>query len=205
MVEEILGVLAPQPGEIAVDCTLGYGGHAEAILPRLLPGGRLLGLDADPLELPRTEARLRSLGFDAAVLQVTRSNFAGLPQALARHGLDGADVILADLGVSSMQLDDPERGFSAKHDGPLDLRMNPQRGQPAADFLANLSAEKLARLLIENADEPHAAVLAPALAGQRFDRTHSLGKAIRAALPREKEEVGRAHHRAAFSRPSASR
>lgn len=189
MVEEILEVLAPQPGEIAIDCTLGYGGHAEAILPRLLPGGRLLGLDADPLELPRTEARLRSLGYDAAVLQVTRSNFAGLPQALARHDLDGADVILVDLGVSSMQLDDPERGFSAKHDGPLDLRMNPQRGQPASDFLASLSAEKLARLLIDNADEPHAAVLAPALAGKRFEHTQSLGKAIRAALPREKEEA----------------
>lgn len=189
MVEEILEVLALQPGEIAVDCTLGYGGHAEALLPRLLPGGRLLGLDADPLELPRTEARLRSLGYDAAGLQVTRSNFAGLPQALALHGLDGTDAILADLGVSSMQLDDPARGFSAKHDGPLDLRMNPQRGQPASVFLAKLAPEKLVRLLVENADEPHAAVLGPALARQRLERTHSLGKAIRAALPRAQEEA----------------
>ncbi len=189
MVEEILEVLAPQPGEIAVDCTLGYGGHAEALLPRLLPGGRLLGLDADPLELPRTEARLRSLGYDAAGLQVIRSNFAGLPQALALQGLDGADTILADLGVSSMQLDDPARGFSAKHDGPLDLRMNPLRGQPASVFLVKLAPEKLVRLLMENADEPHAAQLGPALAGKRLERTHSLGKAIRAALPREKEEA----------------
>lgn len=187
MVEEILQILAPQPGEIAVDGTLGYGGHAEALLARLQPGGRLLGLDADPLELPRTEARLRSLGYGPEILSVHRSNFAGLPQLLTRAGLDGADLILADLGVSSMQLDDPARGFSAKHDGPLDLRMNPERGQPAADFLAHLPADKLVRLLGENADEPHAATLGPALAGRRFDRTHSLGAAIRRALPREPE------------------
>ncbi len=189
MVAEILEVLAPQPGEIAVDGTLGYGGHAEALLPRLLPGGRLLGLDVDALELPRTEARLRSLGYDAASLLVVRSNFAGLPQVLAQHGLEGADLILADLGVSSMQLDDPARGFSAKHDGPLDLRMNPERGQPAELFLAHLSAEKLVRLLEENADEPHAAQLGPALAGREFSTTGSLGKAIRAALPRVPAEA----------------
>lgn len=187
MVEEILQILAPQPGEIAVDGTLGYGGHAEALLARLRPGGRLLGLDSDPLELPRTEARLRSLGYGPEILSVHRSNFAGLPQLIARAGLDGADLILADLGVSSMQLDDPARGFSAKHDGPLDLRMNPERGQPAAEFLAHLPTEKLVRLLHENADEPHAATLGPALAGRHFDRTHSLGTAIRRALPREPE------------------
>ncbi len=189
MVAEVLEILAPQPGEIAVDGTLGYGGHAEAILPRLLPGGRLLGLDADPLELPRAAARLRSLGYGPEELQVERSNFAGLPQVLARAGLAGADLILADLGVSSMQLDDPARGFSAKHDGPLDLRMNPGRGQPAAAFLAGLAPERLVRLLEENADEPHAALLGPALAGQRFERTHSLGRAIRTVLPGEKEEA----------------
>ncbi len=190
MVEEILRVLAPQAGEMAVDCTLGYGGHAEALLPRLQPGGHLLGLDADPLELPKTEARLRSLGHGPEVFTAQRTNFAGLPQALARHGAAAADCILADLGVSSMQLDDPARGFSAKQDGPLDLRMNPQRGQSAARFLQTLSAEKLARLLQENADEPHAASLGQALAGEFFAGTGSLGAAIRRALPgRPREEV----------------
>src|SRR5438105_4396162 len=114
MVAEILEVLAPKPGEIAVDGTLGYGGHAEAVLARLKPGGRLLGLDADPIELPRTEARLRALGFGPEIFTARRSNFAGLPQILAAESLAGVDIILADLGVSSMQLDDPARGFSLK-------------------------------------------------------------------------------------------
>lgn len=105
MVAEILAVLAPQPGEVAVDCTLGYGGHAQEILARLPPGGRLLGLDVDPIELPKAEARLRALGFGPATFSTQRSNFAGLPQALALAGIAGADCILADLGVSSMQLD----------------------------------------------------------------------------------------------------
>ena len=184
MVEEILAALAPQPGEVAVDCTLGYGGHAEAILARLQPGGRLLGLDADPIELPKTIARLCSLGLAAGSFSAERTNFAGLPQALSRAGLAGADIVLADLGVSSMQLDDPARGFSAKHDGPLDLRMNPQRGQPAALFLQNIQRDKLSRLLTENADEPHAATLAAALAGRLFPGTGALRAAIRASLPR---------------------
>ncbi len=189
MVAEILEVLDPQPGEIAVDCTLGYGGHAEEIFPFLQPGGRLLGLDADPIELPRTEERLRSLGWSATAFTAHRSNFAGLSQVLAQAGLDGADLILADLGVSSMQLDDPARGFSAKQDGPLDLRMNPERGQPASLFLQKLSTDKLVRLLSENADEPHAGTLSPALAGKFFPTTASLGRAIRAALPRLGQEA----------------
>ena len=111
MVAEILEVLAPQPGEVAADCTLGYGGHAQEILKKILPGGKLLGLDADPIELPKTEARLRQLGFGAEVFTPQRSNYAGLPQVLAANNVTGADVILADLGVSSMQIDDPARGF----------------------------------------------------------------------------------------------
>jgi 16S rRNA (cytosine1402-N4)-methyltransferase len=154
MVTEILEVLAPQPGEIAVDATLGYGGHTQEILPRLLPGGRLLGLDADPIELPKTEARLRALGFGPEVFTAHRSNFAGLPQALAQAELTGADVILADLGVSSMQIDDPTRGFSVKQDGPLDMRMNPQRCQPASSLLQRIKSDALAEMLVENSDEP---------------------------------------------------
>ena len=149
MVAEILEVLAPQPGEIAVDCTLGYGGHAQEILAKILPGGKLLGLDADPVELPKTEARLRALGFGENVFTAHRSNFAGLPQVLAANEIAGADLILADLGVSSMQIDDPARGFSVKLDGPLDMRMNPQRGQPASALLQKIKPEALAELLAE--------------------------------------------------------
>lgn len=183
MVAEILQVLAPQPGDIAVDCTLGYGGHAREILAKILPGGRLLGLDADPVELPRTEARLREAGFDQSVFTVHRSNFAGLPQILASQNLPGADVILADLGVSSMQIDDPTRGFSVKFDGPLDMRMNPQRGQPASAFLEKIKPEALVDLLEGCADEPRAAILAPALAGKTFASTLRLAQAVRAAVP----------------------
>jgi 16S rRNA (cytosine1402-N4)-methyltransferase len=183
MVAEMLEVLAPQPGQVAVDCTLGFGGHAGELLARLQPGGRLLGMDVDPVELPRTEARLRALGFGPEALLVKRSNFAGLSRALAEAGLTAADLILADLGVSSMQLDDPARGFSFKVEGPLDLRMNPQRGQPAAAFLAKASPTTLEAVLQENADEPYAAMLARALAGRHFTTTLALTATIREALP----------------------
>jgi len=188
MVAEILEILAPKPGEVAVDCTLGYGGHAQEILAHLQPGGKLLGLDADPIELPKTEARLRALGFGAEVFTAHRSNFAGLPQVLVANKIAGADLILADLGVSSMQIDDPKRGFSIKFDGPLDMRMNPQRGQPASALLQKINSDALARLLVEYADEPHAARLAPELAGKTFATTKSLANAIRVVLSRLNKE-----------------
>jgi len=184
LVAEILAALAPEPGELAVDCTLGYGGHAREILGRLQPGGRLLGLDADPVELPKTEARLRAAGFGPEIFTAVRSNFAGLPRALAGLNLAGADCVLADLGVSSMQLDDPSRGFSVKFDGPLDMRMNPQRGAPASALLQKISSAALEQLLQENADEPRARVLADALAGKTFATTKALATAVRDAVPR---------------------
>jgi 16S rRNA (cytosine1402-N4)-methyltransferase len=183
MVAEILAALAPQAGEIAVDCTLGYGGHAQEILAKILPGGKLLGLDHDPVELPKTEARLRALGFDGTVFTAHRSNFAGLPQVLVANEVSGADLIVADLGVSSMQIDDPTRGFSVKHDGPLDMRMNPQRGQPVSALLEKIKPDALARILMGNADEPKAVQLGAALAGKSFATTNELADAIRAALP----------------------
>ncbi len=197
MVAEILEVLAPKPGEVVVDCTLGYGGHAREILAKLQPGGHLLGLDVDPVELPRTEARMREVGFGPEVFTPVRSNFAGLPQALAECGMRNAecgmkraDCILADLGVSSMQLDDPARGFSTKGDGPLDMRMNPQRGQSASALLAKSSPGALTTLLVENADEPRAPELAAALAQRTFATTRALAEAVRAALPRlDKDEA----------------
>lgn len=185
MVDEVLAVLAPKPGEVAVDCTLGYGGHAEALLARLGPSGRLIGLDQDPLELPRTEARLRAAGFGPDVLATYRSNFAGLPKALAELQLPGADVVLADLGVSSMQLDDPRRGFSFKYDGPLDMRMNPARGRPASAVLEAMTPAQLVELLKEAADETHAEVLGTELAGRSFATTGALASRIRALLPRQ--------------------
>jgi len=206
MVTETLDVLSPKPGEVAVDCTLGHGGHAREILRRLQPGGRLLGLDVDPIELPKAESRLRTLGFGPDVFTTHRSNFAGLPQLLAKvaplqdhRGKENTstsslvpfasvDLILADLGVSSMQLDDPARGFSMKHDGPLDMRMNPQRGQPASALLKKIRPDALATLLVENADEPSTARLATALAGQNFATTGSLVDAIRTALAGCKRE-----------------
>jgi 16S rRNA (cytosine1402-N4)-methyltransferase len=182
MVEEVLRCLRPRAGEVAVDCTLGGGGHARAILERVLPGGRLIGLDVDPLELPRTEAHLRADGFGPETFIARRGNFAGLPQVLATEGLATADLILADLGVSSMQLDNPDRGFSYKGVGPLDMRMNPTSGESGSQLLARLSEEKLARLLQENADEPHAQLIASLLKQQPLETTHAVDRLVRTGL-----------------------
>jgi 16S rRNA (cytosine1402-N4)-methyltransferase len=183
MVEEVLLALAPKAGDVAVDATLGFGGHARAILERLQPGGRLIGLDVDPIELPRTEARLRADGFGVELFTARRSNFAGLPQVLAAEGVAGAEVIFADLGVSSMQLDNPARGFTYKDAGPLDMRMNPARGEPASQLLGHVSEDKLARLLDENADEPHARVIARALKTEPIETTQKLRQIVAAAVP----------------------
>jgi len=186
MVREILEILAPRPGEIAVDATLGYGGHAREILGAIIPGGHLFGLDVDPLELPRTETRLRALGFGPEVLTVRRLNYAGLAALLAQEAPGGADIILADLGLSSMQIDNPARGFTFKAGGPLDLRMNPERGQPASALLVTISPPKLEQLLVENADEPEAARLARAILDEQarapITTTTGLAAVIRGAL-----------------------
>jgi 16S rRNA (cytosine1402-N4)-methyltransferase len=178
-VSEVLAALDPKPGETGLDATLGYGGHAQEILPRLQPGGCLYGIDVDPLELPRTEARLRALGFDERQLVIRRMNFAGIA-GLAHETL--FDFILADLGVSSMQIDNPTRGFTYKAEGPLDLRLNPQRGKPASSLLATIGEEDLAALLTENADEPFAELLARELHGKTFATTTQLAQAVRQIL-----------------------
>jgi 16S rRNA (cytosine1402-N4)-methyltransferase len=193
LVDEILSALHPAPGLVAVDATLGHGGHAAELLPRLLPGGRLIGLDVDPLELPKTEARLRGVGFGEEVLTVRRSSFAGLPKVLGELELRFVDLVLADLGVSSMQLDDPARGFTFKTDGPLDMRMNPSRGLSAADLLARIPKERLEALLRENADEPHATGIAAALVASRartsITTTLALAAAVREALSSLPERI----------------
>ncbi len=184
--DELLEILAPRAGERGVDCTLGFGGHAERVLAQLAPGGTLLALDVDPLEGPRTEERLRAAGASAEALIVRRTNFAGLPAELEALGWsEGADFVYADLGLSSMQIDDPARGFTWKHAGPLDMRMNPRRGLSAAQWLARADEAELARVLRANADEPRAAALARALAARRgtLESTTDLAAALRAALP----------------------
>lgn len=170
MVAEILKLLAPRPGQIAVDCTLGYGGHAKELLTAIQPGGRLIGVDADPIELPKTEARLRALGFPAESLVVRRMNFAGVLQFVLSQAPEGADLVLADLGLSSMQIDNPARGFTFKSDGPLDMRMNADHGQPASALLSRLDVDDLAEILTENADEPHAIELARAILEAHVNR-----------------------------------
>jgi 16S rRNA (cytosine1402-N4)-methyltransferase len=177
MLSEVMEVLAPQAGELAVDCTLGYGGHAAALLAAVQPGGRLVALDIDPIELPKTEARLRALGFGPDTFTTHRKNYAGLARILS----EPAGVIVADLGLSSMQMDNPERGFTYKYDGPLDLRMNPERGQPAKTLLTKLDEPALAALLLENADEPEAEALAQAILKAPASTTTQLAHVIRRA------------------------
>ena len=182
-VQPILKHLALKPGDMGVDATLGYGGHSEEILKRIAPGGRLFALDVDPLELPRTEARLRALGFGEDVFAPRRMNFAGLAAVRAEAGR-GFDFLLADLGVSSMQIDNPERGFTFKAQGPLDLRLNPTHGQSAAAFLKSCTRSDLALMLYDHSDEPHAEDIAEALTARkgRIATTMDLAEAVRAAL-----------------------
>jgi len=182
MVPEILEALRVQPGETVVDCTLGYGGHARELLAAVQPGGRLIGLDQDPLELPKTEARLRALDFPPESLVVHRMNFAGLAALLQRESPGGAEAILADFGLSSMQIDNPARGFTFKVDAPLDMRMNPSRGLSAAALLAKTPAAELARWLAEHSDEPHAEPLAAAIARAKPETSAALAKLVRETL-----------------------
>lgn len=201
MVREILDVLRPQPGDTALDCTLGYGGHAQELLKAIQPGGRLLGIDADPIELAKTEARLRTLDYPAESVLVNRINYAGAPRWLAAVAPEGVDAILADLGVSSMQLDDPARGFSFKTAGPLDMRLNPQSGLSAAQRLQRWDADELTEILTENADETYADIIATAIVRAQQSRpittTTDLATVVRHALSAEvhAEEVDSAVRR----------
>lgn len=189
MVNEVLECVQLHPGEHAVDCTLGYGGHSQALWRALQPGGQLLSLDADPIEIVRTEARLRAAGMDEESFFVQRCNFAGLTKAVVQQGweMGGVDAVFADLGLSSMQIDNPDRGFTFKREGPLDMRMNPQRGKSAAQFLADVKPAKLQQVLEENADEPRAELLAVQLCemvkNTRIDTTRALAEAVRKCLP----------------------
>lgn len=184
-VSEIMDVLKVAPGQIGMDATLGYGGHSLEILKCLQPGGRLYATDVDPFELPRTEDRLRSLGYGSEVLVIKKMNFSDIDQIVAEAG--PLHFVLADLGVSSMQIDNPDRGFSFKVEGPLDLRLNPKSGKSAADLLKIISLNRLEEILAENADEPHCQQIAKAIKsniskGITIETTTQLQNIIKEAL-----------------------
>ncbi len=159
MVQEILDFLQIKPGMTGLDATLGYGGHTKAMLQKLEGKGHIYALDVDPIESAKTKERLAAQGFGEEILTVRLQNFADIDQVVKDTGKK-FDFILADLGVSSMQIDNPDRGFSYKVDGPLDLRMNPQKGESAAERLAEVTYEELVGMLYENADEEYAEQIA---------------------------------------------
>ncbi len=160
-VDEILAILCITPGQTGLDATLGYGGHTLEMLKCLGEKGHLFAIDVDSLELPRTQERLARLGYGSDILTIRQMNFSEIDHIVSASG--PLDFILADLGVSSMQIDNPDRGFSFKREGPLDLRLDPQKGRSAADRLNAISQDELEGMLIENADEPHAKVIARAI------------------------------------------
>ena len=185
MVQEILDFLQIQPGQQGLDCTLGYGGHTRKMLKQLQGQGIMYGLDVDPIESAKTVERLRSAGFDENSFQFRLINFANIDKVAEEAGQ--FDFVLADLGVSSMQIDNPERGFSYKIDGPLDLRLDPAHGESAAERLHNITEEEFVGMMIENSDEPYAEEIAHKVftlmaKGNPMDTTTALREAITEAL-----------------------
>nr|WP_326183847.1 16S rRNA (cytosine(1402)-N(4))-methyltransferase RsmH [uncultured Oscillibacter sp.] len=183
-VNEILEFLQVQPGQTGLDATLGYGGHTQKLLERLEGRGHLYATDVDPIESEKTTARLEALGYGPEILTVRRMNFADLDQVAPGEKFD---FVLADLGVSSMQIDNPERGFTFKYDGPLDLRLDPTSGVPASQRLWELSEEELVQLLTENSDEPYAPQIARKITATlhragSIDTTRQLAQVVADAL-----------------------
>ena len=196
MVDEILDFLKIQPGEIGFDATLGYGGHTKAMLQCLQGKGHMYATDVDPEESAKTRKRLEEQGFGEDMLTIKLQNFCTIDEIAKEVG--GFDFILADLGVSSMQIDNPKRGFSFKVDGPLDLRLNQQKGISAAERLDTIGREELAGMLYENSDEPYCEELAKAITdeirrGHRVDTTTKLREIIEKTLDflpeKEKKET----------------
>lgn len=185
MVKEILDFLEIKPGEMGFDATLGYGGHTKAMLEQLHGQGHIYATDVDPEESAKTKKRLAELGFGEDVLTVRLQNFCTIDEIAKEAG--GFDFILADLGVSSMQIDNPKRGFSFKVDGPLDLRLNQETGISAAERLDTITREELSGMLYENSDEPYCEELAKAITdeirkGRRIDTTTKLRNVIEKTL-----------------------
>lgn len=164
MVNEILDFLQIQPGQTGLDATLGYGGHTSRMLERLESKGHIYALDVDSIEMEKTRKRLEQMGYGPEILTIRKLNFANIDQIARESG--PLDFVLADLGVSSMQIDNPSRGFSFKKEGPLDLRLDPLKGEPASERLKGLTQEELTGMLIENSDEPYAEEIARAVMGE---------------------------------------
>ena len=186
MVKEILDFLQIQPGQTGLDATLGYGGHTKEMLKCLEGQGHIYGLDVDPIESAKTKERLEKQGFGEDILTVRLQNFADIDRVSEETGKK-FDFILADLGVSSMQIDNPDRGFSYKVEGPLDLRMNPEKGISAAQRLKEVSLEELQGMLIENSDEPYAEEISKTIMnwrkrGKAIETTTQLKAAIEESL-----------------------
>lgn len=184
-VSEILEFLQIKPGQTGLDATLGYGGHTQEMLKCLDSRGHLYALDVDPIESAKTKERLEKLGFGEDILSIRLQNFADIDRVSEEAGL--FDFVLADLGVSSMQIDNPDRGFSYKTEGPLDLRMNPEKGISAAERLKNITQEELQGMLLENADEPYAGEISREAVtrlkrGKTIDTTGELRQVIEDAL-----------------------
>lgn len=185
MAEEVLQALRIQPGDIGLDATLGYGGHARRMLEHLQGRGHLYGLDVDPIEIVRTRERLQKAGYGEEIFTAVKENFAQIDSIAREHG--PFQFVMADLGVSSMQIDNPERGFSYKLDGVLDLRLDPESGIPAWQRLAWMNREEIQGMLEENADEPYAREIAGSIVKQRkkgsaIRTTTDLRRAIETAL-----------------------
>src|SRR5262245_28333583 len=184
LLNEVLAALDPQPGQTIVDCTLGFAGHAVELLKRIAPDGLLIATDLDPANIEPARQKLDALG---GLFALHHANFAGLPHILAAEGVNGVDCLLADLGMSSMQVDDRGRGFSFMRDGPLDMRMDPTRGRTATELLNTLPAEELAAALRELGDEPQADAIAAAVMAQRLvkpiERTKELRELVENAAP----------------------
>ena len=186
MVKEILDFLQIRPGQTGLDATLGYGGHTKEMLKCLEGQGHIYGLDVDPIESEKTRERLANQGFGEDILTVIRQNFADI-DLVAKDTGKKFDFILADLGVSSMQIDNPDRGFSYKVEGPLDLRMNPEKGVSAAERLKEVDGEELIGMLVENSDEPYAEEITKTILnwrrkGKAIETTTQLKEAIEEAL-----------------------
>ena len=180
-VQEILTYLQIKPGMKGLDATLGYGGHSRKMLEALQGRGHLYALDVDPIEIVKTTKRLREAGFSEEIFTPISENFANIDRVAEQYG--PFDFLLADLVVSSMQIDNPERGFSYKQEGPLDLRLNPQSGEPASERLQKMNREEIEGMLTDNSDEPYAKEIARAIAGrnrkgQKIDTTTKLAELI---------------------------
>lgn len=168
LLDEVLEAIDPRPGQVVVDCTVGLGGHAAAILERLGPGGRLIGMDLDPGNLDAAHRRLEGVP-GGARFDLYHMNFASLPVVLSLAEVEGwcVDAVLADVGVASTQIDDPARGFSYRKDGPLDMRMDPTRGRPASELVNTMGREELVEALLELGDETDAPEIARLIVERR--------------------------------------